>query len=104
MRRALYLLPALLLLHITLFPALAAAHGGGHAKGTIAAFDKDRIELTTQDSKTLSVKLGKATQYFRGAEPATAADLAVGLRCTIHLAADKSAAEVHLPAGAKPNP
>ncbi len=99
MRRVLYLLPALLLV---LFPAVALAHGGGHAKGTIAAFDRDHIELTTPEGKTLSLKLGKDTKYFRGEQPATAADLAVGLRCMIHLAADKSAAEVHLPAAPQP--
>jgi hypothetical protein len=101
MRRILYLVPALLLV---LLPALAAAHGGGHAKGTIAAFGRDHIELTAPDGKALSVKLRRDTKYFRGEEPATAADLAVGLRCMIHLAADKSAAEVHLPAAPKPKP
>ena len=100
MRRVWYLLLASLPL---LLPAVAAAHGGGHAMGTIAAFDQDHVELTTQAGKTLSVKLGKNTLYFRGTEPASAADLAVGLRCTIHLAADKSAAEVHLPAAPKPS-
>jgi hypothetical protein len=99
MRRTLYLVATLLLV---LLPALAAAHGGGHAKGTIAAFDRDHIELTTPEGKTLSVTLRKDTKYLRGEQPATAADLAVGLRCMIHLAADKSAAEVHLPAAPKP--
>jgi len=98
MRRNLLATLALLLL---LVPTLAAAHGGGHAMGTITAFDADHIELKTQDGKNVSVKLGAETKYFRGSDKASAADLAVGLRCMVHLAADKSAAEVHLPAAPK---
>jgi hypothetical protein len=87
---------------LMLTPGIAAAHTGGHAMGTISAFDRDHIELTTQDGKTISVKLAPDTKYYRGDEPASAADLVVGLRCMIHLSADKSAAEVHLPAAPKP--
>jgi hypothetical protein len=93
---------ALVVLVLLTLPVLAAAHGAGHAMGTITAFDRDHLELKTQDGKTVSVKLVSDTKYFRGPEPATAADLAVGMRAMVHLAADKSAAEVHLPAAAKP--
>ncbi|HVT17246.1 MAG TPA: hypothetical protein VHQ90_13845 [Thermoanaerobaculia bacterium] len=93
---------ALVALFLLILPTLAVAHGAGHVMGTIAAFDQEHLEIKTTAGKTVSVKLGSATKYFRGPDKASAADLAVGMRAMVHLAADKSAAEVHLPAAPKP--
>jgi len=98
MRKSLFALVALFCL---ILPALAVAHGAGHVMGTITAFDKDHLEVKTTEGKAVSVKLTNETKYFRGSEKASAADLAVGMRAMVHLATDKSAAEVHLPAAPK---
>ena len=98
MHKRLSTLAALLLLMI---PALALAHGAGHVMGTIIAHDAEHLELKTSAGKAVSIKLRNDTQYFRGSEKATVADLAVGLRAIVHLATDRSAAEVHLPAPRK---
>ena len=91
------LLPALLVT-LLLLPAAALAHGGGHVMGTIAGFDAKHLEVLTQDGKTQSIALTDATRYFVGEQPGTVADLAKGLRVVVHLAMDKTAMEVHLPA------
>lgn len=81
---------------LLLAPALLA-HGAGHVMGTIAAFGATHVEVATADGKTQSIPLNAATKYFVGDQPGSAADLAKGLRVVVHLATDKSAAEVHLP-------
>ncbi|MGE5232855.1 MAG: hypothetical protein ACM3OB_02000 [Acidobacteriota bacterium] len=83
---------------VLLLSAAALAHGAGHVMGTIAAFDAKHLEVVTQDGKTQAIALTEATKYFVGDRPGSAADLAKGLRVVVHLAMDKTAMEVHLPA------
>ncbi len=91
---------AALTLAFTLFAAsLALAHGKGHVMGTVAAVTAERIEVKTQEGKTVAVPLKKETQYFKGKEKAAWADVKVGGRVVVHLGDDGTAAEVRLPSG-----
>ncbi|HVT60700.1 MAG TPA: hypothetical protein VHR45_20175 [Thermoanaerobaculia bacterium] len=82
---------------LSLIPALALAHGGGHVMGTVTAVQADHFDVKTADGKVVSVPITKDTKYFRGHnDPATAADVKVDVRVAVHLGKDKTAEEVHL--------
>jgi hypothetical protein len=83
---------------LLVLPGVALAHGHGHVMGTIRAVHSDHLDVQTNDGKSVSIPLAKATRYFRGSARATAAGLKAGARVVVHLAADGSAAEIRLPA------
>jgi hypothetical protein len=96
---------SILLLLVALSPALALAHGHGHVRGVVTAVAPDQMSVKTAESgKVVSVPLKERTKYFKGKAKATLADMTVGSRVVVHLAADQSAEEVHMPAGRKPTP
>ena len=78
---------------------LASAHGHGHVMGTVASVTAERIEVKTKDGKTVAVPLTAETKYLKGKQKATRADVRVGERVVVHLAAGGAALEVHLPSG-----
>ena len=84
---------------ILLAAGLALAHGHGHVMGTVAAVTAERIEVKTREGKTVTVPLDKETQYFKGKEKATWADVKVGERVVVHLGAKGAAEEVRLASG-----
>ena len=93
---------SLLLLLLALSPALALAHGHGHVRGVVTAVTADQMSVKTAESgKVVSVPLKERTQYFKGKAKATLADVTVGSRVVVHMAADHAAGEVHMPAGHK---
>jgi hypothetical protein len=92
---------ALTLAFILLSAGLALAHGKGHVMGTVAAVTAEKIEVKTQAGKTVAVPLTKETQYFKGKEKATWADVKVGGRVVAHLGDSGAAHEVRLPSGKK---
>lgn len=107
MRKNLFLVVLLALLPLVLIGAKGCENAApppgasGHIAGTITAFDKDHLDLKADNGKTVSVKLGPETRYVVGDDKATAADLAIGRRCMVRFAPDKSAAGVYLEAPEK---
>ena len=68
--------------------AHAVAHGGKqHVMGTVTALDETHVVVQTRDGKTLSIALAKDTEYRKGDVPAAVADLKVGDRVVVDLAA-----------------
>jgi len=93
---------SILLLLVALSPALVLAHGHGHVRGTVTAVTADQMSVKTVESgKVVSVPLKERTKYFKGGAKATLADVTVGSRVVVHMAADQAAGEVHLSAGRK---
>ena len=81
MPRALSLILCLALLALV---GPAFAHGGhDHVIGTVAVLDASHAEVATPDGRTVSVLLTPETKYLKGKQPATPADLAVGVRVVI---------------------
>jgi hypothetical protein len=69
---------------VLLLPATLLAHGGKtHVLGTVTAIDANQVEVKTQDGKTTSILLTKATKYSKGKSAAKAADLKVGDRVVV---------------------
>ena len=85
------------LIVVLLLPVAAWAHGHGHVMGKVAAVATDHIEVTTADGKHVSVPLNEKTRVMRGSVKAAASDMSVGMRVSVHLAADGSAELVKLP-------
>lgn len=85
------------LIALLLVPALAWAHGHGHVMGTIAVVAADHVEVTKADGKMASVPIHANTKFMRGSAHVVASDLAVGMRVSVHLAADGSAELIKLP-------
>lgn len=93
---------AVFTLAFTLLTAgLALAHGKGHVMGMVAAVTAERIDVKTKDGKIVAVPLTKETQYFKGKEKGTWADVKVGGRVVVHLGDAGDAHEVRLAAGEK---
>jgi hypothetical protein len=88
---------ALTLVFILLTAGLVLAHGKGHVMGTVAAVTDEKIEVKTQDGKTVAVPLTEETEYFKGKVKATWADVKAGGRVVVHVGNDGAAAEVRLP-------
>lgn len=82
-----------------LVPIVALAHGYGHTMGTIDRFENDTLTVTSTDGEELSIRLTPETKIVKGKSEASRTDIKVGSRVVVHYAKDKSAAEIHLPAG-----
>jgi preprotein translocase subunit YajC len=68
------------------FTALVLAHGGNpHVMGTVTAIDEHRIEIKTEEGKTVSAHLTKDTKYSKGDTAVTRADVKIGMRAVLHL-------------------
>jgi len=85
-----------------LLPAGLAAHEGHEHKvmGTVTAVDATHLELETQEGEALSIRLTDETEYKKGKEPATAADVKVGVRAVVTMVEEEgrqTAKEVLLP-------
>jgi len=94
MRKVLALLSMIAILTLS---ASAFAHGGNpHIMGTVTAIDEHQIEVKTTDGKTVSATLTKDTKYTKGKEPATRADVKVGMRAVLHLEGKGEPKTVHL--------
>ena len=83
------------------FPTQLTAHEGHKHKlmGTVTAVDASHVEIETKDEKKVSILLTEDTNYMRGKEPASAADLKVGERIvvtTIEKEGKKTAQEILL--------
>jgi hypothetical protein len=90
-----------LLMALTVSAKLLAHEGHVHAvMGVVTAIDADHLEVKTEDGKVVSARLTKDTNYFKGKEPATLADIKVGLHAVLRLMGEgktRTAAEVRLP-------
>ena len=82
-----------------LVPVVALAHGNGHAMGTIDRFENDTLTVTSTDGEELSIQLTSETKIVKGKSKGSRSDIEIGSRVVVHYAKDKSAAEIHLPAG-----
>lgn len=80
-------------------PVVAFAHGSGHVMGTIEKFEDDTLTVTSTDGEVVSVRLTGDTVILKGKNPGSREDIQAGSRVVVHYAKDKTAAEVHLPAG-----
>jgi hypothetical protein len=76
--------------------APAAAHEGHDHLflGTITAIEQNRIEVRgrenkDEDERLVWIRLTDETKYLRGRTPASADDLAVGLRVVVNIGAAK---------------
>lgn len=70
--------------------ALLFAHGNAtHIIGTVTAVDANHVTVKTQDGKSETVTLEKATKYQSGSNAATVADLKVGVRVVIDAKMDE---------------
>ena len=79
-------LTVVILLSTFAFAAIVFAHGGySHVMGTITAIDEHRIELKTQEGKTVSANLTKDTKYIKGGKAVTRAEAKIGVRAVLHL-------------------
>ncbi len=96
---AIFLIAGLIATFICLAATRASAHGHGHVMGTVASVTAERIEVKTKDGKTVTVPLTAETKYLKGDQKAARADVRVGERVVVHLAAGGAALEVHLPSG-----
>ena len=70
--------------------ALLFAHGNAtHIIGTVTAVDANHVTVKTQDGKSETVTLEKATKYQSGSNAGTVADLKVGVRVVIDAKMDE---------------
>jgi hypothetical protein len=71
---------------LTLFAAMAAAHGDKkHVIGTLEKVNPDSVVVKTADGKSVEVKLVASTMYVsRDGKASKLSDLAVGERVVIH--------------------
>ena len=84
------------LLSTVAFAAFVFAHGGNpHVMGTITAIDEHRIEVKTEDGKTVSVHLTKDTKYSKGDKTVTREDAKIGMRAVLHLEGKGERQTVH---------
>lgn len=98
-----FILSAFLLL-ITALPVLA--HEGHQHKvmGTVAAIDDVQIKIKGKDGNQVSIQLQLDTEYKKGDQPATLADVKVGERVVVTYSEHEGheiAHEVRLPADKK---
>jgi len=86
---------------IAMAPLLAFAHGGHkHVMGTIASVKAEAIAVTDSDGHDTTVALTPSTKFYHGSDtkhPAARADLKAGERVVVHLGADGTALEIHVP-------
>lgn len=84
---------------ILILPVVASAHGSGHVMGTIDKLEDDTLTVTKTDGEVVFVRLTGDTLVFKGKNSGSREDIQAGSRVVVHYAKDKTAAEVHLPAG-----
>ena len=96
--RFLVVLAAVAVLAVLAVPEALFAHGK-KIMGTVTAVDAGSIEVKTTDGKTAKVSLTDKTKYMKGEKAAANGDVKPGLRVSVHLADDGTAAEVYLPSG-----
>ncbi|HVT04621.1 MAG TPA: hypothetical protein VHL58_14740 [Thermoanaerobaculia bacterium] len=73
------------------------AHGGKpHLMGTVSSVDATHITVKDTSGKVVTVNLTPKTEYRLGDGKGQATDVQPGRRVVVHLAADGSAAEVHV--------
>lgn len=84
---------------ILIVPVVAFAHSSGHVMGTIEKFEDDTLTVTSTDGESVSIRLTGDTAVFKGKNPGTRDDIRTGSRVVVHYSKDKTAAEIHLPAG-----
>ena len=79
-------LTVITLLSTLAFTAMVLAHGGNpHVMGTVTAIDEHRIEVRTEDGKTVSAHLTKDTKYSKGDTTVARTDVKIGMRAVLHL-------------------
>jgi hypothetical protein len=70
---------------ISLFAALAFAHGGEeHVIGTVTKVAQDSITVKTTANKTVTVTVAPETKFIKSKAAAKIGDLSVGNRVVIH--------------------
>ena len=104
MRRTLTLTAIL----VAAIPSILPAHEGHAHKvmGTVVSVDanKGRLDVKTQDGKSVALVLDQKTKYLQGKEPAALSDVAKGSRVVVTTMEESgvtSALEVRLPAAPK---
>jgi hypothetical protein len=95
---------ALTIMLVVSFPSVLLAHEGHAHKvmGTVVAVDAEqgRLEVKTQDGKSVALVVDQKTKYVRGKEPAAPKDVAQGSRVVVTTVEESGvtrALEVRLP-------